>query len=120
MRLTCNTPRTCHQQLVQTHAHHCAVLLCARLGISLSGLAKSLTRSFQGDLINLAIAFDDVDGYTRAVGEGGDFFGALVPTHCSGVTEEGLDEYDGLICGHVETVGKCLVLERCNSLLVDI
>jgi hypothetical protein len=98
----------------------CFVLLCARLGISLFGLAKSLTRSFQGGLIDLAIAFDDVDGYTRAVGEGGDLFGALVPTHRGGATEEGLGEDDGLICSHVETVSKCLVIEWCNSLLVDI
>ncbi len=69
-------------------------------------IAKSLARSFQGGLIDLAIAFDDVDGYTRAVGEAGDLFGALVPTHRSGATEEGLGEYDSLICGRVETVGK--------------
>jgi hypothetical protein len=87
-------------------AHHRVVLLCARLSISLSGLAKSLTCSLQGGLINLAIAFDDVNGYTRAVSEGGDLFGALVPTHHSGATEEGLGEDDGLVCGHVETIGK--------------
>ncbi len=54
----------------------------------------------------MAIAFDDVNGYTRAVSEGGDLFGALVPTHRSDVTEEGLSEDDGLIRGYVETVGK--------------
>ncbi len=54
----------------------------------------------------MAITFDDVDGYTRAVGEGGDLFGALVPPHRSGATEEGLGEGDGLICGHVEAVGE--------------
>ena len=111
---------TCRQRLVEAHAHHRVVLLRSRLGISLSGLAKSLTRSFQGGLVDLAIAFNDVDGYTRAVSEGGDLLGALVPTHRSGATEEGLGEHDGLIGGHGKTVGKCLVVERCNSLFVDI
>jgi len=67
---------------------------------------QNLSHSFQGSLIDAAITFDDVDGYTRAVCEGGDLFGALVPTHCSGATEEGLGEDDCLIHGHVEAVGK--------------
>ncbi len=85
-----------------------------------AGLAKPLTRSLQRGLIDLAIAFDDVDGYTRAVGEGGDLLGALVSSHCSGEIEEGLGEDDGLTSCHVETIGKCLVVKWCNSLLVDV
>ncbi len=68
----------------------------------------------------MAIAFDDIDGYTRAVSEGGDLLGALVPTHRSGAIEEGLGEHDGLIGSHVEDIGKCLVVKWCNSLLVDV
>jgi len=81
----------CHQRLVEAHTHHRVVLFFARLGI-----CPALQNLSQGGLIDLAITFDDVDGYTRAVCEGGDLFGALVPTHRSGATEEGL----------VESVGK--------------
>ena len=83
------------------------VLFCfARDSASASPALQNLSHSLQGGLIDLAIAFDDVDGYTRAVSEGGDLFGALVPTHRSGATEEGLGEDNGLICGHGETIGK--------------
>ena len=41
-----------------------------------------------------------------SISEGGDLFGALVPTHRSGATEEGLGEDDGLIGGHIEAIGK--------------
>jgi hypothetical protein len=81
-----------------------------RLGIDFAGLAKSLTHSLQRGLVNLAIAFDDVNSCTRAVSEGGDLLGALVPTHHSGVIEEGLSEHDGLI-GGVEAI-----LTRCQTL----
>jgi hypothetical protein len=104
----------------QINAHHRFGLLRARLGISLAGLAKSLTRSLQRGLVNLAIAFDDAYGCTSAVGEGGDLLGALVPTHRCGAIEEGLGEHNGLIGSHVEAIGKCLVVEWCNSLLVDV
>ncbi len=69
---------------------------------------------------SLAIAFDDVNGYTRAVVEGGDLLGALVPSHRSGTIEGSLSEHDGLTGGHVETISKCFVIEWCNSLLVDV
>ncbi len=49
-----------------------------------------------------------------------DLLGALVPSNRSGVIEEGLSEDDGLTSGHVETIGKCLVIKWCNSLLVDV
>jgi hypothetical protein len=112
--------RTCRQRLVEAHAHHCVILLCLRFGIDLAGLAKPLTCSLQRGLVDLAIAFDDVNVYTRAVGEDGDLLGALVLSHCSGAIEDGLGEDDGLTSGHVETIGKSHVVKWCNSLLVDV
>jgi hypothetical protein len=66
----------------------------------------------------LAIAFDDVDEYTRLV----KVVICLEPLFqpIAVVRLSSLGENDGLIGGHVETFGKCLVVEWSNSLLVDV
>ena len=96
---------------VMTCSGTCSSLCCSascETRHRLAGLAKSLTCSLQCGLVNLAITFDDVDGYTRAraVSEGGDLLGAHVPTHRGGAIEESLCEHNGLIGGHVEAIGK--------------
>jgi hypothetical protein len=42
-------------------------LLGARLGIGLASLTESLTRYFEGGLVNLATTLDDVDGPVLAL-----------------------------------------------------
>jgi hypothetical protein len=70
------------------------------LGIQLPGLAKSLTPSLESCLINLAIAFDDVDLTSSTVGERSDLPCALIPAHCSDVTVKSLDKDDDLVRDH--------------------
>ncbi len=45
----------------------------------------------------MAIALDDVNLASGAVGKQGDLPGALVPAHCCGTTVERFDKDDGLV-----------------------
>jgi hypothetical protein len=92
-------------------------LLCAGLEIDSPKLAKPLTCRLESGLINLAIALDDVDLMSGAVGKQGDLPGALVPAHHCGGTVECLNEDDGLVGGHGKAIGKCLVVECLAPLL---
>ncbi len=82
-----------------------------------SRLAESLTHRFESGLVNFAITFDDVDLATGAVGNQGNLHCAIVPALCRGMAVECFDEDDGLLGGHGEAVGKCLVIEWFASLL---
>ncbi len=81
------------------------------LGVRFPRLAKSLTGSFESGLINLALALDDVNLMSSAVGECGDLPCVLVPAHCSGMMVESLDKDDSLVGGHGKAISKCLVVE---------
>ncbi len=69
-------------------------MLHASLGIRLPRLAKSLTRSLESGLIDLAVAFDDVNLTSSAAGERGDLPRALIPAHRSGAMVESFNEDD--------------------------
>jgi hypothetical protein len=72
------------------------------------GLQKPLTRRFEGGLVNLAVALDDVDLTSGAVGKRDDLPGTLVSAHHHGVTVECLNEDDGLVRGHGKAIVICL------------
>jgi hypothetical protein len=92
-------------------------LLGTRLGIRLPGRTKSLACSFEGGLIDLAIAFNSVDSASKVVGDCGDSLGALVPAHCGGTAVEGLDMYDSLVGSHSKAIGQCLLVKCFAPLL---
>jgi hypothetical protein len=81
------------------------------------GLQKSLTRSFESGLIDLAVAFDDVNLTSSAVGERGDLPCALIPAHCSGTTVESFNNDDSLVGGHGKPIGKCRLVKCFAPLL---
>jgi hypothetical protein len=58
----------------------------------------------------LAVALDDVNLKSGAVGEHGDLPCTLIPAHRCGTMEEGLNKDDGLVGGHGKAIGKCLGL----------
>ncbi len=107
----------CHLRFFQANAHHLVVLSCASLGVRLPRLAKSLTHSLESGLVDLAVALNDVDLMSSAVGERGDLPCALVPAHCSGAMVQNLDEDDHLVRGHGKAIGKCLDVECFAPLL---
>jgi hypothetical protein len=80
-------------------------------------LQKSLTRSFESGLVDLAIALYDVKWTSSALGKSGDLPCALVPAHHSGTMMEGFDKDDGLVGGHGKAIGKCLVIKCFAPLL---
>ncbi len=100
-----------------TNAYHHVVLLCMSLGVRFPRLAKSLTGSLESGLVDLAVALDDVDLTSGAVGEHGDLPCALVPAHRSSASAESLDKDDGFVGGHGKAIGKCLVVECFAPLL---
>jgi hypothetical protein len=65
----------------------------------------------------LAIALDDVDLASSAVGKQGDLPGALIPAHHCWATVEGFDKDDCLVGGHAKAIGKCFVGECFAPLL---
>ena len=95
------------------------VLFCfARvLGMDSPRLAEPLTCRLESGFDDLAITFDDVDLATGAVGKQGNLHCALVPAHRRGTTVERFDKDDGLVGGHGEAVGECLVIKWFASLL---
>jgi hypothetical protein len=94
-------------------------LLGTRLGINFSCLAELLTCSFECGLINLAIIFDDVNGFSITICEGCDLLGSLGPAHCVGVALEGLDKDDSLVGNYIKPTGECFVVKCLASLIVD-
>ena len=94
-------------------------MLGTSLRINFSCLAELLTYSFERGLVNLAVIFDDVNGFSITISEGCDLFGSLGPAHHVGVVLEGLNKDDSLVGDHVESIGKCLVVECCTSVIVD-
>ena len=94
-------------------------MLGTRLGINFSCLAELLTCSFEYGLIDLAVIFDDVDGFSITTCEGRDLLGSLGLAHCGGVVLEGLNKDDSLVGNHVKPIGKCFVVECFASLIVD-
>ncbi len=93
------------------------LFLCASLGVQFPRLAKCLTGSLESGLVDLAVALDDVDLTSSAVGECGDLPRALVPAHRSSATVESLDKDDGLVGGHGKAIGESLVVECFAPLL---
>jgi hypothetical protein len=87
------------------------------LGIGPPRLTKPLTCRLESGLVDLAITFDDVNLATSAVGKQGNLHGTLVQAHCCGTMVVCFNKDDGLVGGHGETVGKCLVIEWFASLL---
>jgi hypothetical protein len=87
------------------------------LGTHFSRLAKPLTRRLESGLANMAVALDDVDLTSGAVGECGDLSGPLVPAQHCGTMVERLNKDDGLVGGHGKAIGMCLVVECFASLL---
>jgi hypothetical protein len=94
-------------------------LLGSTLCVCLPRLAETFTASLEGGLIDLAVAFDDINGLSVSIVVGGDLNGASVPSHRSSTTGEGFDEDHGLAWGHPETFGESFVLKCLASLLVD-
>jgi hypothetical protein len=78
-------------------AHHHVVLFCASLEVCFPRLAKSFTGILESGLVDLAIALDDINLSSNAVGKCGDLPGALVPAYCSSATVESLDKNDSLV-----------------------
>ncbi len=97
--------------------------LCCLLGstlcVRLPRLAETLTASLEGGLIDLAVAFDDINGLAVSIVVGGDLHGASVPSHCSSTMGEGFHEDHHLAWGHPKTLSESFVLECLASLLVD-
>jgi hypothetical protein len=87
------------------------------LGIGLPRLAKPHNRRFKSGLVDLAIALDDVDLTSSAVGKHGDLPGALVPAHCHGRTVEHFNKDDCLVRGHGKAIGKGLAVKCFAPLL---
>ncbi len=94
-------------------------MLGTRLGINFSCLAELLTYSFECGLVNLAVIFDDINGFPITIIEGCDLLGSLGLAHCVGVALEGLDEDDSLVGNHIKPIGECFVVECLASLFVD-
>ncbi len=92
-------------------------MLCASLAIDFPGLAKPHTCRFESGLVDLAIALDDADWMSGAVGKRGDLPGALVPAYHCGAMVEHLTKVDGLVGGHGKDIGKCLVVKCFESFL---
>jgi hypothetical protein len=59
----------------------------------------------------LAIALDDVNLASGAVGKQGDLPGALVPAHCHGTMVEPFNKDDSLVGGHCTAVSEWLVIK---------
>ncbi len=89
------------------------------LRINFSCFTELLTCSFERGLVNLAIIFDDVDGFSITISEGRDLLGSLGPTHRVSVTLEGLNEDDSLVGNHIKFIGKCFVVKCLTSGIVD-
>jgi hypothetical protein len=89
------------------------------LRINFSCLAELLTCNFERGLINLAVIFDDVNGFSITISEGCDLLGSLGPAHHVGVALEGLAKDDSLVGNHVKPIGKCFVFECFASLIID-
>ncbi len=87
------------------------------LGVWFPRLAKSLTGSLESGLVNLAVALDDINLTSTAVGECGDLPGALVLAHHSSRTVESFNKYDGLVKGHGKAISKCIVVDSFAPLL---
>ncbi len=87
------------------------------LGVRFPRLAKSLTGSLESGLVDLAIALDNVNLTSSAVGECGDLPRALFPAHCSSAMVESLNKDDGLVGVHGKAISKCLVIECFAPLL---
>jgi hypothetical protein len=84
---------------------------------SCPGLQNYLTRSLESGLVDLAVAFDDVNLTSSTVDERGDLPCALILAHCSGVMVESINKDDGLVGGHGKAIGKCLVVKCFTPLL---
>jgi hypothetical protein len=89
------------------------------LGIRLANSAKYLACSLEveGPFVNLTIALDCVHRFSFVVGEGCDSLGALIPVHCNSATVESFNKDDGLVGGHKESIGECLVV-KCLAPLI--
>jgi hypothetical protein len=57
-------------------------------------------------LINLPVVFDDVDIDAIPVLEGGDVFGAGVPSHLSALALKSFGEDDSLVRHHIDAIGE--------------
>jgi hypothetical protein len=84
----------------------CFVLSCSALGIGLASLAETFTGGPEGSLVDLTVAFDDVDGVTVLVLEGSNTLVSSIPAHLGAALLECFNEGDGLIGSHVETFGE--------------
>jgi hypothetical protein len=89
------------------------------LRINFSCLAELLTCSFERGLVDLAVIFDDGNGFSITISEGCDLFGSLGLAHHIGVALEGLNKDDSLVGNHVKPIGKCFVVKCFASLIVD-
>jgi hypothetical protein len=111
------------QSLVQVHnvAHHLCVesykvrhaVLKGQMFIMekvLGGLSIVVAASLEGRLVDLAVAFDNVNHDVAQVDELGDVQGSLVPSHDEASIFEGLDKGHGHGGGHREplVLGKLL------------
>jgi hypothetical protein len=79
-------------------------------------ITECITASLEGCLVDLAVAFDNVDHNVARVDELGDVQGSLVPSHDGALIFEGLDKGHGCGRGHREPLllGKFLA-----ALLID-
>ncbi len=62
--------------------------------------------SLEGSIVDLTVAFDDVDGVTVLVLEGSNTLVFSIPAHLGAALLEHFDKGDGLIWSHVETFGE--------------
>jgi hypothetical protein len=83
----------------------------------MANFAKYLACSLEGHFVNLTIALDYVHRFSFVVGEGCDSLGALIPVHCNSATVESFNKDDGLVGGHKESIGECLVV-KCLAPLI--
>ncbi len=90
------------------------------LRISLSRLTKLLRYSLERGLIDLAVIFDDVDKFSITIGKGRDLLGHLSLAHHVSMALKDLNKDDSLVGDHVESIGKCFVIQCSTSMTVDV
>jgi hypothetical protein len=76
------------------------------LGIGLPSLVETFAGSLEGSLVDLTVAFDDVNGVTILVLEGSNVLGSSISANFGAASLEHFNKGDGLIGSHVETFGE--------------
>ncbi len=95
-----------HEGFCEANTHHRVVLLCSCPGVGPCSRAETFTGGAKGGFVDLPIFFDDVDGVTVPIGEGGDVLVSGVSSHFSAKVLKNLDECDDLIGCHVEPISE--------------